>query len=44
MNRGLKKSGLKAELIKRFENYERKKISQPKITSTASVKESQLFV
>jgi hypothetical protein len=27
VNRGIKKSGVKADLIKRFENYEKEKIS-----------------
>jgi hypothetical protein len=42
VNRGLKKSGVKAELIKRLENYEKEKLSQPKITSNAAIQESQL--
>ena len=33
---------MKAELIKRLENYEREKISQPKITNSATKQESQL--
>ena len=38
VNGGIKKSGL----IKRLENYEREKISQPKITNSATKQESQL--
>ncbi len=33
---------MKADLIKRLENYEKEKISQPKITSNATILESQL--
>jgi hypothetical protein len=42
VNRGIKKSGVKADLIIRLENYEKEKISQQKITSNATILESQL--
>ena len=42
VSRGIPKSGLKADLIKRLEKYENENLLQPRIINTLTAKDSQL--